>query len=49
MDDAKDLFSMVFEQFSKGNSSSSTLSGCYQLLLDPGSKITNLRGIVARR
>ena len=35
MDDAEDLFAMVFQQFSKRNSSSSTLSGCYQLLLDP--------------
>jgi len=42
MDDAEDLFVMVFEQFSKGNSSSPTLSGCYQLPLNPGSKIANL-------
>jgi hypothetical protein len=49
MDDAEDLFAMAFEQFSKGNSCSPTLSGCYQLLLDPGSKIADLRGIVVRR
>jgi hypothetical protein len=42
MDDAEDLSAVVFEQFSKGNSSSPALSGCYQLLLDPGSKIANL-------
>jgi len=42
MDDAEDLFAMVFEQFSKRNFSSSTLSRCYQLLLDPSSKIANL-------
>jgi hypothetical protein len=46
MGDAEDLFAVVFEQFSKGDSSSPTLSGCYQLLLDPASKIANLRGIV---
>jgi len=42
MDDAEDFFAMVFEQFSKRDASSSTLSGCYQLLFDPGSKIANL-------
>jgi hypothetical protein len=33
---------MVFEQFSKANSSSPTIRGGCQPLLDPGSKIANL-------
>jgi hypothetical protein len=42
MDNAEDLFAMVFKQFSKWNSSSPTLSGCYQLLLDLRAKIADL-------
>jgi hypothetical protein len=38
MDEAEELFATAFEEFSKRDSSSS-LSGCYQLLLVPRSKI----------
>jgi hypothetical protein len=41
IDDTENAFSMAFAKFSKGNSSSG-LSGRYQLLLAPSSKIANL-------
>src|SRR5260370_42346788 len=48
MNDTEDFFDMAFAELSKGGSSSS-LGGCYQLLLAPRSKIANCCGSALRR
>jgi hypothetical protein len=40
MNDTEDFFDMAFAKLSEGGSSSS-LGGCYQLLLAPRAKIAN--------
>jgi hypothetical protein len=48
MDDTEKFFAMALAKFSEGGSSSS-FGGCYQLVLAPGSKVANLRGIIRHR
>jgi hypothetical protein len=48
MNDTEDFFDMAFAKLSEGAWSSS-LGGCYQLLLAPPSKIANRRAIALHR